>query len=246
MSAVLGESDEMPEGSVPVKGYDFNRGADLNAVLESMVTSGFQATNLGLAIEEIRKMLRWRLSDEPISPDEKDHLRDPAVRQGTRCTIFLGCTSNLVSAGTRETIRYLLQNRKVDCLVTTAGGVEEDILKCLAPHYMGDFGLKGSDLRKKGINRIGNLLVPNRNYCLFEDWLSPLLDEMLIHQQKNGTFWSPQTMIWKMGERINNGKGNCLQVASKCHLSPMPTQKCVFQRAEPFSTQLTEYFKIDE
>jgi len=98
----------------------------------------------------------------------------------------------------------MLQQRKVDCLVTTGGGIEEDILKCLAPHYMGDFALSGKELRKKGINRIGNLLVPNRNYCLFEDWLSPLLDEMLEEQQKTGTFWSPQTMIWKMGERINN------------------------------------------
>ena len=33
------------------------------------------------------------------------------------------------------------------------------------------------ELRKKGINRIGNLLVPNRSYCLFEDWMAPLLDD---------------------------------------------------------------------
>ena len=26
-TAVLGESEEMPEGSIPVKGYDFNNGA---------------------------------------------------------------------------------------------------------------------------------------------------------------------------------------------------------------------------
>jgi hypothetical protein len=53
----------------------------------------------------------------------------------------------------------------VSCLVTTAGGVEEDLMKCLAPHYIGStakvegFNLKGIELRKKGINRIGNLLV---------------------------------------------------------------------------------------
>lgn len=59
----------------------------------------------------------------------------------------------------------------VDVLVTTAGAVEEDLIKCLEPTYMGDFNLKGADLRKKGINRIGNLLVPNKNYCEFENWL---------------------------------------------------------------------------
>jgi hypothetical protein len=58
--------------------------------------------------------------------------------------------------------------------------------------------------RAQGINRIGNLLVPNRNYCLFEDWLTPLLDEMLEEQKASGTFFSPQKMIWKMGERIND------------------------------------------
>ena len=45
---------------------------------------------------------------------------------------------------------------KVDVLVTTAGGVEEDLIKCLAPTYLGDFKLKGSDLRASGVNRLGN------------------------------------------------------------------------------------------
>lgn len=45
--------------------------------------------------------------------------------------------------------------RQVDIIVTTAGGVEEDLIKCLAPHYMGDFNLDGATLRSKGLNRIG-------------------------------------------------------------------------------------------
>ncbi|NXI31295.1 DHYS synthase, partial [Sterrhoptilus dennistouni] len=43
----------------------------------------------------------------------------------------------------------------VDVLVTTAGGVEEDLIKCLAPTYIGDFHLRGRDLRHCGINRWG-------------------------------------------------------------------------------------------
>ena len=70
-------------------------------------------------------------------------------------------------------------------MVATAGGVEEDIIKCLGPTYVGDFELAGADLRKKGLNRIGNLLVPNDNYCKFEDWVMPLLDEMLDEQQRD-------------------------------------------------------------
>lgn len=54
----------------------------------------------------------------------------------------------------------------------------------MAPTYLGDFALKGASLRKKGINRIGNLLVPNENYCLFENWIMPILDQMLKEQQE--------------------------------------------------------------
>lgn len=69
---------------------------------------------------------------------------DVAERENVRCKIFLGYTSNLISAGTRETIRYLVQNKMVDVIVTSAGGVEEDYIKCLANTYVGDFGLKGT------------------------------------------------------------------------------------------------------
>lgn len=33
------------------------------------------------------------------------------------------------------------------------------------------------------IPRIGNLLVPNDNYCKFEDWLMPILDQMVDEQE---------------------------------------------------------------
>lgn len=38
---------------------------------------------------------------------------------------------------------YLVQNRMVDVLVTTAGGIEEDFIKCMGHTYVGDFALKG-------------------------------------------------------------------------------------------------------
>ena len=60
-------------------------------------------------------------------------------RKKIRTTIFLGYTSNLVSCGMREVIRYLCEHKMVDVIVTTAGGVEEDLIKCLAPTYKGEF-----------------------------------------------------------------------------------------------------------
>ena len=67
--------------------------------------------------------------------------------------------------------------------MTTAGGIEEDFIKCLAPTYLGEFELSGRTLRSKGINRIGNLLVPNKNYVAFEDWVMPILDKLLEEQK---------------------------------------------------------------
>ena len=73
---------------------------------------------------------------------------------------------------------------QVDVLVTTAGGIEEDLIKCLAPTFIGEFNLSGSKLRKRGLNRIGNLIAPNDNYVKFEDWVMPVFDAML-DEQKN-------------------------------------------------------------
>lgn len=77
-------------------------------------------------------------------------------------------------------------------------------MKCLAPHLIGDFKLSGARLRKQGINRIGNIVVPNDNYCMFQDWLIPILNDALAMQKETKTFFTPQTLIRLMGERITN------------------------------------------
>ena len=89
--------------------------------MRSYATTGFQARALALACGEVERMLAWRLSDEPVkASDEGSRWADPALRARTRCTVWLACTSNIVSAGTRETIRYLVQHRMISALVTSA------------------------------------------------------------------------------------------------------------------------------
>jgi len=140
-----------------------------------------------------------------LADDEFDELEsDEFIKRNSSCTIFLGYTSNMGSAGVRDVIKFLVQHKHIDCIVTTAGGVEEDLIKCLAPTFLGEFNIKGSELRQKGINRIGNLLVPNDNYCKFEDWIMPVLDEMLEEQKSNGSIWSPSKIISRLGQKINN------------------------------------------
>ena len=130
-----------------------------------------------------------------------------------KCKIFLGYTSNMISSGVRETLKYLVKNKMVDVIVTTAGGIEEDLIKCMGDTGIGAFNLDGANLRKRGLNRIGNLLVPNDNYCAFEDWIMPLLDQALEKQRNENYFWTPSTLIKLFGENINCEDSVCYWAA---------------------------------
>jgi deoxyhypusine synthase len=115
----------------------------------------------------------------------------------------------LISSGLRGVLRYLVEHNHVSAIVTTAGGVEEDFIKCLGETYMSSFSEVGADLRSKGLNRIGNLVVPNANYCAFEDWVVPILDKMLEEQEASrGTEdevnWTPSKIIHRLGKEIND------------------------------------------
>ncbi|WPH02086.1 Hypothetical protein R9X50_00494100 [Acrodontium crateriforme] len=194
--AVLKPSDPVPEGAIPVQGLDFNHYADRNVtvadMVEAMSTMGFQASSVGQAAKIINGMREWK---------------DAETGQGT--TIFLGYTSNLISSGLRETLRWLVEHKHVSAIVTTAGGVEEDFIKCLANTYLGAFSTPGAALRKQGMNRIGNLYVPNSNYCAFEDWIVPILDQMLEEQEASKKtddpiHWTPSKVIARLGKEIND------------------------------------------
>jgi deoxyhypusine synthase len=99
---------------------------------------------------------------------------------------------------------YLVKHKHVACIVTTAGGIEEDFIKCLGKTYLADFSLDGAELRRRGMNRIGNLIIPNENYCKFEDWLIPILDTMITEQNASGQVWTPSSFIRRLGKEINN------------------------------------------
>ncbi|KAK7379937.1 hypothetical protein VNO78_32197 [Psophocarpus tetragonolobus] len=203
-STVFKESEGLDGKCVKIEGYDFNNGVNYPLLLSSMFTTGFQASNLGDAIQVVNQMLDWRLADEAVTQDCSDCERDFEYRKSVTCKVFLGFTSNLISSGVRDTVRFLVQHRMVDVVVTTTGGIEEDLIKCLAPTYKGDFSLPGAYLRSKGLNRIGNLLVPNDNYCKFEDWIIPIFDQMLREQNNENVLWTPSKLIARLGKEINN------------------------------------------
>ncbi|PRT52848.1 Deoxyhypusine synthase [Wickerhamiella sorbophila] len=190
--AVLKKSEAF-DGAV-VDGIDFDadtaKNASARTLIDGMRTMGFQASGIARGAEIIDKMRTWEGKD-----DDGNRVRT---------TIFLGYTSNLISSGMRSTIRYLVKHKLVSAIVTTGGGIEEDLIKCMAPTYMGEFSLKGSSLRDKGLNRIGNLIVPNDNYCQFEEWVMPILQTMCEEQNTQGINWTPSKVIDRLGKEINN------------------------------------------
>ena len=160
-----------------IQGYDFNKKANL---IESYKTAGFQASHLAQAIEITNEMIK-----------------DNAF-------IFLGYTSNMVSSGNREIIRWLTEHKRINVLVTTTGGIEEDIIKCLGDFVLGDFRAPGKQLREKGINRIGNIFVSNNLYVKFEQFFQPILEELYQESKKTNIPTTPLKIIQKLGEKINN------------------------------------------
>jgi deoxyhypusine synthase len=167
---------------VSIAGYDFNEGVDYEKILDSFASTGYQATQFSKAIGIINKMRK------------------------EKATIFLGYTSNMVSSGLRDVFRYLVEHKHIDVVTTTAGGIEEDIIKCLGDFSLGDFRASGKELYEKGINRIGNIYVPNERYVQFEDFIQPILKELYEKQMKTGIVTTPSDLIWKLGEKINNKK----------------------------------------
>lgn len=215
-AAVLKPSDPVPAGWQTVRGMDFNatRGRDVTVpeLLAAMEHGGFQGTNLARAAAIIDHMRLWR--SPPGGGDGDGDGGGGDGDGGQKATIFLGYTSNLISSGLRDTLRFLVQHRHVSAIVTTAGGVEEDLIKCLAPTYVGAFELDGATLRAQGMNRIGNLLVPNDNYCAFEDWVVPILDAMLAEQDgPQAVHWTPSRIIERLGREIADESSVCYWAA---------------------------------
>merc|ERR1712226_824443 len=111
---------------------------------ESTLSTGIQATLFGKAIIELNRMIDAKMNDTLTEEDIAKQKRIPFDNwQPTPCTIFMSYTSNLISAGTREHIRYLVQHKMVDCIVSSAGGVEEDFVKCFSNCTVGNFELVG-------------------------------------------------------------------------------------------------------
>ena len=149
----------MPMDKFPkIEGYNFDDKFDFEKFIKSYMSMGFQGSNLGKAIKVFENMLEER-------------------EKGLK--IWLSFTGNMISSGNREIIKFLVKNRVIDGITTTASSIEEDIIKCIRPFHLGTFEVQGKFLADECIGRIGNIFAPYDRYAYFEKFFSNFLNDAL-------------------------------------------------------------------
>lgn len=163
-----------------VKDISLRRGARLNELVKQMEAGGgFVAKKVGVAVNILERMER-----------------DDA------CVKFLSFPASLIATGCRGVIRDLVKKKLIDVVITTCGTLDHDLARVWKHYYHGDFLMDDAKLRRAGINRLGNILVPNESYGLvLEEKMQPILRE-LWHEDKHEL--SCKELIWEFGHRVRN------------------------------------------
>ena len=163
---------------------DIEIDADMNVkdlTAQMLASGGFTAKKLGVACDIVRKMFQ-----------EKE------------CTIFLSFPACIISTGTRGVIRKLVEDKLVDVIITTCGMLDHDLARVWRKYYHGDFLMDDADLHRKGINRLGNILIPNESYgIVLEQKMQPILDEIYKSGKK---ILSSRELAYEFGKRLTDRK----------------------------------------
>lgn len=159
-----------------VSGFSLDKGMNALDLLKHYQHLGFQATHVARAAEIIAQMKK----DEAI--------------------IILSMTSNMISSGLRELIAQIVKNKLVAAIITTTGAVEEDIMKCRGSFTLGDFEVDDKEVKQNKLNRIGNILVKDDQYCDLEDFHMKFLEKSYAQKK----MWCPSEYINALGAELSD------------------------------------------
>ena len=157
-----------------IKDIKLSKNIMVKELTKQLADSGFQAQNVGKAIDIIKEMIK-----------------NDAV-------IFLSFTSNMAASGLRGIIISMIKSGKIKAIVTSSGSIDEDIIRAKLPYLQGSFEADDAKLGKKGINRMGNIFVPNDRYEYLEQWTSKVLEETC----KDKKSFTPSELLEKIGKKI--------------------------------------------
>ncbi|MEK6985686.1 MAG: deoxyhypusine synthase [Candidatus Thermoplasmatota archaeon] len=159
-----------------VKDLDVAKPVRVRQLMEMWANGGgFTAKKLATASDLLHRMV--------ANADEKVILSFPAA---------------LCATGTRGVIRDLVKHKRVDAIITTCGTLDHDLARLWEPYLAGSFEMDDRELHRAGVNRLGNVLVPNSSYGeILEAKLRPLLEAWYQTGKKD---WSTRELCGKLGE----------------------------------------------
>jgi len=164
----------------PVKDYHFSEDMTVDQLVEQMENAwGFTAGKAAVGVHILDRMIRDQ-----------------------NCIKFLSFTGNLVATGTRGVFKELVKRRLVDVIVTTCGTLDHDLARCWKAYYRGSFIMNDAKLHEQGINRLGNVLVPNESYGTIIEQKTQMLLQELYDEGKRDL--SPSQFAREIGLRCCN------------------------------------------
>ena len=146
-------AQEADDFDVPVRDYDFadisaDEAGEVSGLLDAMASAGgFSATKLACARDLLRDMFAA--------------LDDAGDKEGYRHLNWLSFPASLCATGTRGFFVEALRRNRFNVVVTTCGTLDHDIARTHAEYYHGAFELDDVELGEQGLNRLGNVIVPN-------------------------------------------------------------------------------------
>ncbi|MCW4021261.1 MAG: deoxyhypusine synthase [Candidatus Bathyarchaeota archaeon] len=153
----------------------------------------------GISVSELVEQMReaWGFTAEKIVTGTDILKRMIGDKQ---CIKFLSFPACIVATGTRGVLREMVKRRLVDVVVTTCGTLDHDLARCWKDYYRGSFDLDDGELYKRGVNRLGNVLVPNESYgAIIEEKMQNLLSTLWEEGVRE---ISSRELSWEMGRRI--------------------------------------------
>jgi len=129
--------------------------------------------------------------------------------------IVIAFTGNIISSGLRNLICELSKQNKVDIIVTSGAGIEEDIIKTFGSYQKTSFDEKSAHLTNTNMYRIGNLSVPSVLY----DEFYKFLDENYFRAAMDHMCDQTPGEIGKFLANLNNDDTSFLYWAHKNNIS---------------------------
>lgn len=126
------------------------------------------------------------------------------MQKDRECVKFLSFPACIISTGLRGVIKDMVKNKQVDVVITTCGTLDHDLARLWKDYYLGSFEADDAKLHKQGINRLGNIFIPNDSYGII---LEKKMAEMLPDICKTRKNWTTYELIWEVGEMISKEKG---------------------------------------